>query len=95
MSDDPETIDTGEVVIARVQGFLEADAVLAALRANGIEARARGEAAGEVYGLTLNGIGLTEILVSPERAEVAREMLAAAERGELGLHPEQEVSDSE
>lgn len=95
MSDDSETIDTGEVVIARVQGFLEADAVLAALRANGVEARARGEAAGEVYGLTLDGIGLTEILVSPEAAEMAKEMLAAAERGELLLQPDQEVSDSE
>lgn len=95
MSDDSETIDTGEVVIARVQGFLEADALLAALRANGVEARARGEAAGEVYGLTLDGIGLTEILVSPEAAEMAEEMLAAAERGELRLQPDQEVSDSE
>lgn len=87
MSPEPsdEVIDTGEVVVARVQGFLEADTVLAALRANGIEARARGDAMGEVAGLTLDGIGLTEILVPPEHAEAARDLLAAAERGELEL----------
>lgn len=82
---DAEVIDTGEVVVARVQGFLEADTVLAALRANGIDARARGDAMGELAGLTLDGIGLTEILVPPEHAEAARDLLAAAERGELAL----------
>lgn len=80
-----EVIDTGEVVVARVQGFLEADTVLAALRANGIQARSRGDAMGELAGLTLDGIGLTEILVPPEHAEAARDLLAAAERGELEL----------
>ncbi|HPC83730.1 MAG TPA: hypothetical protein P5234_09980 [Thermoanaerobaculaceae bacterium] len=85
-----EVIDTGEVVVARVQGFLEADAVLAALRANGIEARARGDAIGEVAGLTLDGIGLTEILVPPSHADAARDLLAAAERGELKLEEEPE-----
>lgn len=84
-----EVIDTGEVVVARVQGFLEADTVLAALRANGIQARSRGDAMGELAGLTLDGIGLTEILVPPEHAEAARDLLAAAERGEL------ELADSE
>lgn len=81
----PEVIDTGEVVVARVQGFLEADTVLAALRANGIEARRRGDATGEIYGLTLDGIGLNEILVPPEQAEAARALLDAAARGELAL----------
>ncbi|HPW55919.1 MAG: hypothetical protein KA072_12935 [Thermoanaerobaculaceae bacterium] len=82
---DVEVIDTGEVVVARVQGFLEADTVLAALRANGLDARARGDAMGEIAGLTLDGIGLTEILVPPAHAEAARDLLAAAERGELTL----------
>jgi hypothetical protein len=82
---DREVIDTGEVVVARVQGFIDAEPVLAALRANGIEARTRGEAMGGVAGLTLNGIGLTEILVPPEHAEAARELLAAADRGELTI----------
>jgi hypothetical protein len=80
-----EVIDTGEVVVARVQGFIEADAVLAALRANGIEARTVGEAAGMVYGLTLDGIGVTAIVVPAGKADAARELLAAAERQELAL----------
>jgi hypothetical protein len=80
-----EALSTGEVVVARVQGFTEAEPILAALRANGVEARTRGEAVSDVYGLTLDGIGLTEILVPAEQAEAARELLAAAERGELAL----------
>lgn len=87
-----EVIDTGEVVVARVQGFLEADTVLAALRANGISARSRGDAMGELAGLTLDGIGLTEILVPPEHADAARDLLVAAERGELTLGEDQEPS---
>lgn len=83
-------IDTGEVVVARVQGFLEADTVLAALRANGIEARRRGDAMGEIAGLTLDGIGLTEILVPPGQAGAARALLDAAARGELALREDQE-----
>ncbi|HNX51721.1 MAG TPA: DUF2007 domain-containing protein, partial [Thermoanaerobaculaceae bacterium] len=80
-----EVIDTGEVVVARVQGFIDAEPVLAALRANGIDARSRGDAMGELAGLTLDGIGLTEILVPPEHAEAARELLAAADRGDLAI----------
>lgn len=93
MCPDPgrEVIDTGEVVVVRVQGFIDAEQVLAALRANGIEARTRGEAMGEVAGLTLNGIGLTEILVPPEHAEAAREFLAAADRGELELSESEDL----
>jgi hypothetical protein len=82
---DLEVLDTGEVVIARVQGFIEADAMLSALRANGIEARTKGESAGVVYGLTLDGMGETAIVVRPEDAEAALALLDAAGHHELEI----------
>jgi hypothetical protein len=73
----------GEVEILRVDGAVNAEPILAALRANGIEARLLGEALGSVYGLTVDGLGEVAVLVREEDAEAARELLAAAGRGEL------------
>jgi hypothetical protein len=76
-------MDTDEVEVVRVQGMIEAQPILAVLRANGIEARTRGEAVGAIYGLTMDGLGEVGILVPAERADEARELLAAAEHGDL------------
>jgi len=72
-----------EVEVLRVQGAINAEPILSALRANGIPARARGEALGSVYGLTLDGLGEVAILVAAEHEAAARELLAAGEREEL------------
>ncbi len=74
-----------EVVVARVPGRVAAEPIVAALRANGIEARTRGEAAGQIYGLTLDGMGEVSILVSGDQADAARELLKAADLGELRI----------
>jgi len=68
-----------------VTGKIAAAPILAALQANGIAARVRGEAVGELYGLTLDGMGEVTILVRAEQASQARELLRAADRGELRL----------
>jgi len=73
----------GEVEILRLQGQINAEPILAALRANGIPCRVRGEALGSVYGLTLDGLGEVAILVAPEDVERARELLAAGEQHAL------------
>jgi hypothetical protein len=75
----------GEVEIARVQGAINAEPILAALRANGIPARTVGEALGSVYGLTLDGLGEVAVVVAAEHAEAAREFLAAAEKDQLSI----------
>jgi hypothetical protein len=80
--------DDEEVAIARVPGRVAAEQVLSALAASGIPARRRGEAAGELYGLTLDGMGEVTILVRRSQAEAARELLKAAELGELRLSDE-------
>lgn len=74
-----------EVELTRVSGKFEAEPIIAALRANGVPARTRGEAAGELYGLTLDGMGEVTILVPKRYAAPARKLLEAANRGELRL----------
>ena len=76
---------TGEVEVKRVQGMIEAEPILAVLRANGIPARTRGEAVGAVYGLTLDGLGEVGILVPTEPRGRGPELLAAGEHGDLAL----------
>ncbi len=75
----------GEVELVRVHGSINAEPILAALRANGIPARSAGEALGSVYGLTLDGLGEVAILVPAEFEDQARELLAAAEARQLEL----------
>ncbi len=74
-----------EVEVKRVQGLIEAQPILAALRANGIPARTRGEALGSIYALTLDGLAEIAILVPADRVDEARELLAAGEHGDLVL----------
>lgn len=78
-------IPEGEVEVLRVSGHINAQPVIAALRANGIPARAVGEALGGVYGLTLDGLGEVAVLVPVPYAEAARELLAHAEGGALAI----------
>ena len=80
----------GEIELLRVQGQINAEPILAALRANGIPCRLQGEALGSVYGLTLDGLGEVAILVPAEHAEAARALLDAGAAGELAVPPDAE-----
>jgi len=80
MSESPD-----EVELIRVPGGINAESILAALRGNGIPARARGEAVGAIYGLTLDGLGEVSILVPGDRLEQARTVLEAGERHMLEI----------
>ncbi len=88
-------VPEGEVEVLRLQGHVNAQPVLAALRASGIPARIVGEALGSVYGLTLDGIGEVAVLVPEEYAEQAREMLAAAEGRQLEVAEDEDVGESD
>ena len=81
MSDDLITVylAQGEVEEAQVRIFLEA---------HGIPCAGRGEALRKTHGFILDGLGEVRIEVAAEHAEQARELLAAVERGELGLEAE-------
>jgi hypothetical protein len=81
----------GEVEVLRVQGSVNAEPILAALRANGIPARTVGEALGSVYGLTLDGLGEVAVMVLEENAEQARDLLRSGELHELELAEGEEM----
>ncbi len=83
----------GEVELLRVQGAVNAEPLLAALRANGIPARTRREALGSVYGFTLDGLGEVAILVPEAHAAAARELLAQGLAGELELPADADVGE--
>jgi Putative prokaryotic signal transducing protein len=76
---------SNEVKLIRVPGGINAESIVAALHGRGIPARSYGEIVGEIYGLTLDGLGEVTIAVPEEYLEEARSILAAGEHGDLLL----------
>jgi hypothetical protein len=84
MTDDTRVFTaSGELEAQQIQGFLEAA---------GIATQLRGEALRKTHGLTVDGLGRVEILVSSRDEERARELLASADRGAFRLDDDAEVS---
>ncbi|MGH9459676.1 MAG: putative signal transducing protein [Vicinamibacteria bacterium] len=67
---------SGEVDAQQVRDFLEA---------NGITCSFHGESLRKTHGLTIDGLGLVAIHVRETDADRARELLAAADRGDFSL----------
>ena len=88
MSDEP-------VVVFRSQGPLEAEVALSKLGAEGILAYLRYEAVGRTLGLTINGLGLVEVLVSPGDVERAGEILETSTDGLEDITSETEDWDDD
>ena len=84
-----------QVELLRVDGAINAEPILAALRANGIPAGLVGEAVGRVYGLTLNGLGVVTIVVPGEFEQQARELLEAGELHLLEIAEDEKVKEGE
>ena len=83
----------GLEVVYRAYGQIEAEVVKGRLEASGIPAALDGEAAGQLFGITVTDLGEIRILVPTERAEEARELLKAEAGDEVG--DDEEISDSE
>ena len=66
-------------------GEIQAQQIRAFLQAAGISAIERGEALRNTHGLTIDGLGAVEILVSEKDAERARGLLEAADAGAFRL----------
>jgi len=73
------------VGVRTVQTRYEEAQILSFLEANNIPAIASGEAVGKVYGLTVDGLGGTRILVPRNLADAARSLLDKADAGELEI----------
>jgi putative signal transducing protein len=69
-------IANGEIHAHQVRGFLEAADISSELR---------GESLRNTHGLTLDGLGMVEIVVDEVDEERARALLASAEGGEFRL----------
>ena len=76
-------------------GEVEAQQVRAFLEAAGIATAERGEALRKTHGLTVDGLGAVDILVSESDAAQAREMLASADAGAFRLGDDADTSASE
>ena len=72
-------------------GEAHAQQIRAFLEAAGITTIERGEALRNTHGLTVDGLGAVEILVSEEDAAQARELLASAEAGAFRLDDDTDV----
>ena len=83
MNDDSAPSDY--VTVATVNGAIEEAQICSFLQGSGIPTRVRGEALRHTHSLTVDGLGAAEIEVPEEFAEAARELIAAAQRGDLEL----------
>lgn len=68
-----------------VNGEMQAQQVRAFLAGAGISSELRGESLRKTHGLTLDGLGTVEILVSEDDEARARALLASAEDGDFRL----------
>jgi hypothetical protein len=80
--------------IFTANGEIEAQQVRTFLDAAGIPSELRGESLRNTHGLTLDGLGMVEILVSEGDEARARALLASAEDGEFRLDDDAEVGTS-
>ena len=75
-------------------GEIQAQQVLAFLEAAGISSELRGESLRKTHGLTLDGLGMVEVLVAAVDEDRARALLASAEGGKFRLDDDAQVGPS-
>jgi len=83
-----DSVNEEPVVVSTVQGEFEEQQLRMFLAANGIPTVVRGEALRKTHAFILDGLGAVEIMVAPEHAEAARDLIAKVESGELELASE-------
>ena len=80
--------------VCTASGEIQAQQLRAFLEAAGIASELRGESLRNTHGLTLDGLGMVEIMVSESDDARARALLASAEDGEFRLDDDAEVGSS-
>ncbi len=81
-------MDHEPVIVTTVQGEFEEQQLRTFLEANGIPTVVRGEALRKTHAFTLDGLGAVEVMVAPEHAAAAHDLIAKVEAGELELSTE-------
>jgi Putative prokaryotic signal transducing protein len=82
-----------EICVFTASGEMQAQQIRGFLAAAGISSELRGEALRKTHGLTIDGLGMVEIVVSNEDEEQARALLASAERGAFRLDEDAQVQE--
>lgn len=82
-----------DVLLTIVQGENEAQLLLSLLRGHGIMARVAGESLRLTHPVTMNGLAEARIYVRREQEQVARDLLARVEAGELELPEDEDIGD--
>ena len=82
---------TDETCVFTASGEIEAQQIQGFLTAAGIDSQLRGESLRKTHGLTIDGLGKVEIVVSGDDAERARELLASADQGMFRLDEDAQV----
>jgi len=75
---EPNDADIEVVEIWRAADEMEAQIIRGALEARGIKCILRGEALRHTHGFTVDGLGEVRVLVSPDDAEKAKEIIIQA-----------------
>jgi hypothetical protein len=75
---------SGEIQAQQIQGFLAAA---------GIASELRGESLRKTHGLTIDGLGMVQVVVSNTDEEQARALLASAEHGTFRLPDDAQVEE--
>ena len=77
MAEEPENLEETDLVeVWLEQGHLRANVIKAKLEAAGIPALLSYDAMSVIFGLTVDGIGKVRVLVRPEDAQAAQQVLA-------------------
>lgn len=80
-----------EVCIFMASGEIEAQQIRGFLIAAGIPSELRGESLRKTHGLTIDGLGMVQVVVSEEDEEQARALLASADRGVFRIDEDAQV----
>ena len=78
-------------LVCTVNGEMEAQQIKAFLASNGIRSEFLGESLRKTHGLTLDGLGRVEIHAAEQDVARAKELLKAAESGEMSLPEDEDV----
>ena len=82
-----------DVCVFKASGEIEAQQIRGFLTGAGIVSELRGEALRKTHGLTVDGLGMVEVVVSSADAEQARALLASAEHGTFRLEDDAQVQE--
>jgi hypothetical protein len=80
-----------EICVFRASGEIQAQQIQGFLAAGGIPSELRGESLRKTHGLTVDGLGMVEVVVSGNDEEQARALLASAEHGAFRLDDDAQV----